>query len=399
MAALTSLIPPFVRRLFLSLWRTTNSEPPEDYYRARRYEKLNGRYIVQANLGSGVWSSTFLVSDETEQKGKQYYAVKVLTRDATNDHRAGLMLELESMKKVRDGEPSEYLPILLDNFEITRPRGGSHLCLAMDVYGQDVATFRRSAPHKALPVYTVKTIIKQVLRGTARLHELGVVHTDIKPDNMLFRTEMSTDAIERWLATLPIDPTDASHPLPPDFKWDDPPERAKHMKIVLADLGQSQRVAQLGQQTAPLFGAFSLRAPEVILRSDFGPAIDVWAIGCIVFEMLSGRWLFHPEAGGDDWSTEDDHLAKMMELSGEQFSPEMLGRAERAKEFFDSHGNLLRIQELFNVPVENALENYKTVSLDEAKSAASFIRDCIRLEPSERRSAASLLEHPWLRNI
>ena len=95
------------------------------------------------------------------------------------------MLELQSMKKVRDGAKVDHLPSLIDDFEVQRSRGYSHMCLVMDVYGPDVATFRRSAPQKALPVYTVKIIIKQVLQAVAALHELDIVHTGmcLPPNN------------------------------------------------------------------------------------------------------------------------------------------------------------------------------------------------------------------------
>lgn len=54
--------------------------------------------------------------------------------------------------------------------------------------------------------------------------------------------------------------------------------------------------------------------------------------------MLVGRWLFHPVDGGEDWSLEDDHLAKMIELTGETFSEAMRNRACRGPEFFASKG-------------------------------------------------------------
>lgn len=57
--------------------------------------------------------------------------------------------------------------------------------------------------------------------------------------------------------------------------------------------------------TADCFGALGLRAPETILQSDFGSAADIWAVGCITFELLVGRWLVHPEEG-EDWKLEDE---------------------------------------------------------------------------------------------
>ena len=68
--------------------------------------------------------------------------------------------------------------------------------------------------------------------------------------------------------------------------------------------------------------------------------VDLAFCTCVsqAFELLVGRWLFHPEKG-DEWTVEDDHLAKMMELTGQSKFPEsMLGRAKRRDEFFDDDG-------------------------------------------------------------
>ena len=56
--------------------------------------------------------------------------------------------------------------------------------------------------------------------------------------------------------------------------------------------------------------------------------------------MLVGRWLFHPIDGGDDWTLEDDHLAKMMEFTGETFSKEMRARARLGPQYFDNQGEV-----------------------------------------------------------
>ena len=50
-----------------------------------------------------------------------------------------------------------------------------------------------------------------------------------------------------------------------------------------------------------------------------------------------GRWPFHPEQG-EDRTLEDDHLAKMMELTGQAFPTKMLERAKLRNEYFDGGG-------------------------------------------------------------
>ena len=55
------------------------------------------------------------------------------------------------------------------------------------------------------------------------------------------------------------------------------------------------------------------------------------------FELLTGRWLFHPEAG-DSWTLDDDHLAKILELTGDNFSRKMLNKSPDKDKFFDEDG-------------------------------------------------------------
>jgi serine/threonine-protein kinase SRPK3 len=55
------------------------------------------------------------------------------------------------------------------------------------------------------------------------------------------------------------------------------------------------------------------------------------------FELLTGHWLFQPQ-GGQGWSIEDDHLAKMLELTGEKFSKTMLERSQNREEYFNEDG-------------------------------------------------------------
>lgn len=58
------------------------------------------------------------------------------------------------------------------------------------------------------------------------------------------------------------------------------------------------------------------------------------------FELISGRWLFHPEAG-ETWTSEDDHLAKILEFTGSKtFPADMRARAKLRDIFFNTDGTL-----------------------------------------------------------
>lgn len=74
------------------------------------------------------------------------------------------------------------------------------------------------------------------------------------------------------------------------------------------------------------------RAPEVILGSKYGMPIDMWSLGCIIAELLTGYPLFP----GED---ESDQLATIIELIGMPPN-KILENAKRARNFISSKGNL-----------------------------------------------------------
>ncbi|KAI0823098.1 kinase-like protein [Trametes gibbosa] len=368
----------------------------------------NGRYEVHRKLGSGVYSTTWLVSDNEAECSDvvtdKYHAAKVLTLDGTRAHAGGASRELEFLQQIAACEDINSLPVLEDHFEESGP-GGAHLCLVMQLLSSDVSSFRRTSPTKALPVHIVKNILAQTLEGLKQLHELNIIHTDLKLDNILFNAVGSDKDVEEQLKAEPATvereieiegkkyPVLRSQPLRHNFSCDASPFEAEIMQFTIVDLGQAQRAGE--QPTVDEFSAYSLRAPELLLQSDFGPKIDIWALGCLTYELLTGRWLFAPEEG-EDWSIEDDHLAKMLELTGERFSPTMLERAQLRSKYLDEHGNLLRLELIPGQSIEAALAVYKTVPESEVGGAANFIRSCLRLDSSERASAKELELHPWL---
>lgn len=105
-----------------------------------------------------------------------YYAIKILTAQATKGGHRGHPVELEVLKAV--SSKNSGFPYLFGHFEISGPQG-SHLCLVQSVLSTDVSSFRRSAPLKKLGFQTVKIIIDQVLEALVTLHAEGIIHTGV----------------------------------------------------------------------------------------------------------------------------------------------------------------------------------------------------------------------------
>ena len=132
------------------------------------------------------------------------------------------------------------------------------------------------------------------------------------------------------------------------------------------------------------------------------------------FELLTGRWLFEP-VEGERRTREDDHLAKMMELTGERFSDSCLARAHKREQYFDVC--LLSELSLLSILVSTAMcrqsaqgrphrwSEYRELYADPGQCAGRtyrtcrrFIRACLRLDYYGRPSAKESQVHPWLFN-
>ncbi len=88
------------------------------------------------------------------------------------------------------------------------------------------------------------------------------------------------------------------------------------------------------------------RSPEVIVGCPYSTPIDIWSFACLIFELLTGDYLFDPKEDKDGRHTRDeDHLALMMELLGKM--PQFLRKTgTKSKEYFDKKGELKHIKQL-----------------------------------------------------
>lgn len=80
------------------------------------------------------------------------------------------------------------------------------------------------------------------------------------------------------------------------------------------------------------------RAPEVILGGNWGCSTDLWSYACLIFELITGDYLFDPRSS-KNYSRDEDHLAQMVELL-QEFPPiDFLKDCQRYQDFFDLRGD------------------------------------------------------------
>jgi serine/threonine-protein kinase SRPK3 len=101
--------------------------------------------------------------------------------------------------------------------------------------------------------------------------------------------------------------------------------------------------------------------------------------------MVTGDFLFEPRKG-DTYDKDDDHLAQMMELLGRM--PKNLAMAgKHSKKFFDSRGNLRKINGLSYWPVKKVLTDKYLMKEDEAQAFADFLAPMLEWHHDRRASA------------
>ncbi|KDR74464.1 hypothetical protein GALMADRAFT_141499 [Galerina marginata CBS 339.88] len=356
------------------------------------------RYIIIRKLGARALGWPAIKNE--------FVAVKGLTGYTTGLIHRGLVWEPEALRLLsRSSNTSPYCLKLLSSFTIPgKGSAGEHLCLVTQLLGGDVRSLHEWQNGKVFPLRLAKRILLHVLRGIAHAHRCGVVHTDLKHDNIFFDTGMSTTEFGKLLASDPacrhppevsqdgIVQAAVSQPLPV-------PTLAEAMKrtYVVADFGSAQPITnhQIDEITA-----FPLRPPENFIGGPWNEKVDIWTFGCLIFELVTSRGLFKYEPGPKLKLDETENiLFQMICYTGEDFSEERLSAGRLAGKYFDSTCNLRADPDLINYPFELSIRVYNVIQESDILSTAALMRQCLRLDPADRASAEELLADPWFAGV
>ncbi|KAG0703071.1 kinase-like protein [Suillus ampliporus] len=347
-----------------------------------------------------MYSSTWLARDKIKNS---YVAIKVLTGKATDLVQQRIIWELDTLDQV-SFQPNPHCLRLLFDFTIPgKGSSGEHVCLVTQILGGDVN--RLSEAHdRILPLPLAKRVLLHTLRGIAHAHSCGVVHTDLKPDNIFFDARMSDTDFNKLLES------DPSRRHPPEEYHDgimqaavSQPlqiptlQEAMQRTFVLVDFGSAQPICP---HVFDEITTCDLRPPEIFIGGPWDETVDIWTFGCLIFELITGRSLFKfqpwPPLNLDAMNY---ILWQMIGYTGEDFSPEQLAVSERAAELFDETCYLKSNPPIHDHPFELSIRAYEVVKEEDVRSTAALMRRCLRLDPANRASAAELLEDPWFAGI
>jgi serine/threonine-protein kinase SRPK3 len=357
----------------------------------------DGQYQVISKLGWGHFSTVWLAIDTHKTSGDLNYrvALKIVKSDGhyTNAALDEIRL-LQTISREKDKLPAtdcdDHFPvvILLNNFWVKGPHG-SHVCMVFEVLGDNLLTLIRRNDHRGLELDLVKQITRQILQGLDFLHaNCQIIHTDLKPENILLTAESTEYYKNTVVNNTPLSTSMESLTIG-DSKVKKPPLRVK-----IADLGNA---CWVDRHFTEAIQTRQYRSPEVLIGAQYSTPADIWSVACLVFELVTGDFLFSPKSS-HSFSKDEDHLAQILEL----VDPDPAGRdylmraGQDSHRFFTRHGRLISIPNLDYWHLDLVFKEKYHLPHQESGALTSLLLPILQVDPAKRCTAAQALSHTFL---
>lgn len=348
-------------------------------------------------LGSGAFGTVYSSLDVAENK-----CVAVKVQRAGSKYTQVSLDEihlLEEVGRARESAIAQHghacggdnVVELKAKFELGRP--ARQMCMSFEMLGPSILDLIIDHGYKGLPLPIVRQIARDCLNGLDFLHACDIVHTDVKPENVLLtlpeggEEPSPHDGVPLWWSKNSV-PSEGGWKL--RSGWSDKLSE-RHVGAKLVDLGNS---CFDNHHFTDNIQTIEYRSPEVVLGAGYSTSADVWSLACTIFELVTGEYLFDPHPG-ESYTREEDLLAHHQELLG-AFPVEFALSGRQSPSFFDEQGNMwhvsdLRFWNLFDVLVDKYGWDRR-----EAADFVDFLLPMLSPEPSQRATAADRLAHPWL---
>ncbi|XP_051175544.1 serine/threonine-protein kinase PRP4 homolog [Leptopilina boulardi] len=266
---------------------TDNWDDAEGYYRVRVGESLDSRYVVYGYTGQGVFSNVVRARDNA--RGGLDVAVKII-RNNEIMHRTGLK-ELEILRKLNDADPEDRFHCLRLFRHFFHK---NHLCMVFEPLAMNLReVLKKYGKDVGLHVKAVRSYTQQLFLALKLLKRANILHADIKPDNILVSESK--------------------------------------LVLKLCDFGSASHAHE--NEITPYLVSRFYRAPEIILGIPYDFGIDMWSVGCTIYELYTGKIMFSGK-------TNNQMLKFFMDLKG-KMPNKVIRKGSFKDQHFDTNCNFL----------------------------------------------------------
>ena len=229
------------------------ADPPKPVSATNLVEQvLDGRYQIVKKVGEGGMSFVYLATDIAT---KDRYAIKVLSAALSRDQNAMARLKREASLGMRLAHPN-----VCHIIRMGETQDGLVYVVMPFVDGEILSD--RNNRKGTLPLDEVSRFVTDIAAGLHVAHELKIVHRDLKPENVMI------------------------------CKTPDGRERAVVMDFGLAKERRADAELQKLTATGIILGTPEFMSPEQLRGKPLDPRTDVYSLGLMTFEMLTGKLPF-----------------------------------------------------------------------------------------------------------
>ncbi|KAH9895553.1 protein kinase-like protein [Xylariomycetidae sp. FL2044] len=398
---------------------------PGSHHPVHLGDVINTRYLIMHKLGNGRYANVWLCRD-LQDRGFKYLAVKILIAEGSTPDCPELNLsELTTACDAGENASAAPISLPLDRFEIHGPNG-THLCFVYPVAGPSVklGLFDADDPDKVL-----RSICFKAVQALSFLHKHGICHGDFTPANILHKLLGIDGRSEQEVMQILGEPERTRVLQSPDepHTLTTAPQQHIDTEPCVIDFGESFKMSAPPED---LGIPPSYRGPEAILDGKIGVFSDLWALGCTLFEIRTGRKLFQPFEQDDDefllllvellgplpepwWSTTwarrrsmwldmaDEQGRAVSTIDGDSWKSELTGTvhpsvAEGARSlqeklapgvWYMSDGSL------------SGDKGHRAIKAAEIETFADLLGQLLRYQPEERISAEDALRHRYFEDV
>lgn len=339
---------------------TDNWDDAEGYYRVRIGEVLDSRYTVYGYTGQGVFSNVVRARDMA--RGNQDVAVKIIRNNEVM-HRTGLK-ELEMLRRLNDADPDDKFHCLRLYRHFFHKQ---HLCLVFEPLSMNLReVLKKYGKDVGLHIKAVRSYSQQLFFALKLLKRCNILHADIKPDNILVNETK--------------------------------------LLLKLCDFGSASHVAE--NDITPYLVSRFYRAPEIVLGLGYDFSIDMWSVGCTLYELYTGKIMFPGKSN-------NQMLKFCMDLKG-KFPNRLIRKGIFREQHFDANCNFLyhevdKVTEREKVVVMTNINQTRDLTSeligrqrlpeDQMKKVLQLkdlIEKTLALDPAKRISINQALAHPFI---